>query len=339
MRISILSASLYLVLLLPSPGFSAVSEQQIQKDLILVAKLQMNANAAAKTVNIGEPIKLSARIRNVSRKTVYYVIKSGDGSEVGWREPYVYYTAKIDIGESTWKDVPKPRIMRCGNYDFNWQKDLVALKPGEEVSILDWIPSARTMLDLQEAGRVRLYLHYAYRAGQFDLHREPGKPAHIPKQMKRIPAFELVSAPIEFEMVRALDVVVLTKPVTPGAPTALSKVITVTIENRSRQTLEIITPTSSGSGMLSFRIEGGGERLRKNPTSVEPERRLLLKPGDRVKLFGEDQPDGADSTWVFKAGQHPRICATYCFSYPDRIGESLYLWSKWTAIPVAKPLE
>jgi hypothetical protein len=121
----------------------------------------------------------------------------GDGSEIGWREPYIYFTTTIDTGDGVFKPVPEARYSRCGLFDPNWQKDVRLLKPGEEVVITDWIPAPSNMLEFKQPGRIRLTAHYSYDPGRA---KSSMTPPPALGRMTGVPPFELVSASIEFEL-------------------------------------------------------------------------------------------------------------------------------------------
>ncbi|MFT7622289.1 MAG: hypothetical protein ACI9WU_001457 [Myxococcota bacterium] len=87
------------------------------------------------TVEPGAQIKLEAHLVNHSRTITHRVVRPGDGSEVAWREPYVFYSAEADSGDGVWRPVAKRPGGRCGLYDHDWPKDVLDLKPGERMQI------------------------------------------------------------------------------------------------------------------------------------------------------------------------------------------------------------
>src|SRR5688572_4357625 len=86
----------------------ALSRQQIEKDLALQVVLK-----SPTTIQVGEHVDVSIVLRNLSPDTGYSIITPGDGSETGWREPYVYFTATLDTGNGISKPVPAARYARC----------------------------------------------------------------------------------------------------------------------------------------------------------------------------------------------------------------------------------
>jgi len=59
------------------------------------------------------------------------------------------------------------------------------------------------VLDFQESGKVRLYVHYAYRQGKCGKRGEEVEEKPFTGLMKDIPAFEIISDPVEFEIVKS----------------------------------------------------------------------------------------------------------------------------------------
>ena len=109
-----------------------------------------------KVIEVGDRLPVSASLVNDSKTTTHPVVKVGDGSELGWREPFVYWTATIDRGDGKPIEVPKQRYRRCGLFDYDWPKDVVALRPFETLPV-----DVHPLLEFQQAGRVRLQAHYS----------------------------------------------------------------------------------------------------------------------------------------------------------------------------------
>lgn len=126
------------------------------------------------------------------------VVKPGDGSECGWREPYVFWSAEEKAPDGEWASMtPKP-YGRCGLFAAHWEKDVVELAPGERLVLRDWLrPVNRTFL-LKVGHRYRLTAHYQYRARAsskgVDAAPVDGGP------MKGVKPFEIKSRPAEFNV-------------------------------------------------------------------------------------------------------------------------------------------
>jgi len=152
---------------------------RIAMDLRLEVKL-----VSPTKVKRGEPIRVEVTLRNVSKKNTRKIVKPGDGSESGWREPHIFFSAqhgdtKIDANG----------IGRCGVFDDNWHKDTMELKPGASITIHEWLAPAPALFRFEKDGAYKLFVHYRYMGG---------KDAAGP--MGDIPAFEVVSQPVEIEV-------------------------------------------------------------------------------------------------------------------------------------------
>lgn len=133
---------------------------------------------------------------NRSSSTSYPIVLPGDGSGAGWREPSVWFSAEALADDGSWVAVPREMYGRCGNHDPYWLDEVVRLAPGESRR-LDGFGLLPTF---PEAGRVRVYAHYAYMAkpprrqwGDED----PSPPPGGLGGMEGVAPFELVSAPLE----------------------------------------------------------------------------------------------------------------------------------------------
>src|SRR6185436_6249645 len=104
----------------PEPGQSALKE--IRNDLVLEARLQ-----GPGTFEPGQPIPLDLSVRNRSAGRKHRVVKPGDGSEAGWREPHVFFTAEKERRPGEWKPLERFGLPRCGVFDRDWEKDVMDL--------------------------------------------------------------------------------------------------------------------------------------------------------------------------------------------------------------------
>jgi hypothetical protein len=102
--------------------------------------------------------QIDAELVNESSHTTFRVVKPGDGSDAGWREPYVYLTSQVQNATDSATDVLLRGIGRCGNYSPNWLPDVVDLAPGQSIP-LQWFHCPETCPIAQ-----RVSLHYEYRA-------------------------------------------------------------------------------------------------------------------------------------------------------------------------------
>lgn len=154
-------------------------------------------------------------------------VQPGDGSSVGWREPHVYYTAQRQLADGQWADVETGDLGRCGMYDHDWHDEIASLDAGASVE-LEWLPSPAWQLQLQQAGRIRLFAHYEYSAGAgFGTGRGASEDVD---DMDGVPAFHLISAPLDLEIVRPLDLELVPKK-TNGSVRRLSEIFELRLSN------------------------------------------------------------------------------------------------------------
>ena len=144
----------------------------------------------------GEYRSVKATMFNTSKTDSHWVVRTGDGSEMSWREPSVWLTAEADTGTG-FQPVDRGEMGRCGMYDHDWPKDVVELKPGGKME-LSWLPSVTWSLDLPNNGKVKVRLHYAWqRPG---VRRSGIKPESVDSPIKNVAPYEIISAPLELTM-------------------------------------------------------------------------------------------------------------------------------------------
>jgi len=310
------AAVLFAVSALPMAGHferaraaDTIAKADVERDLTLDVKL-----LSGDGVQPGQPVRLDIHLKNTSNERIYSVVRPGDGSEVGWREPHVFYTARIDTGDGNWQEVPKATVLRCGNFDAQWQNDVVELWPGKSIELKDWLAPPAMALEMQQAGRVRLCVHYRYRGGVTGKDPKTGK-AFDTGKMRGMPAFELVSKPVEFEVLRPLDVVLsVKKPLKAKTKTRLSEILDVKLANRSKGGIEVTAPTLSADARLSFETDGSA--APKLSEQDQPYgKKQLLNPGDEAAILG-DAPlsNGVDGTWKCNKPGKVKLRAVYTTS-------------------------
>jgi len=272
--------------------------------------LKLVATFDAKHVEAGATPFVSLSLINTSKTVTHRVVKPGDGSEIGAREPFVHFTAEQLTVQGEWKRLPHFGGGRCGLFDWQWQKDVIELKPGERLAVTnEWIPVPD--FRLQQPGRVRIHGHYEYRAG-----RRAGVPAEDDLgRMGETPAFALVSEPVEFDVVRPLDLRVrVKKALTVGVEMKVSDVIDVTLTNTTGAS---ITVRTGGRKAAGFDLCGGGPEANQPQLTgyaTEYGKLTLLKAGQTASLLGAGEfANGADGTWT---GRKPG-------AYPIRVGYSV----------------
>lgn len=300
-------------------------KERIESDLRLQVEL-----AGPKILPAGTPRSVSVTtLINTSKTATHHVVKPGDGSEVGWREPYVYWTATIDRGDGKPVPVPKEKYGRCGLFAWDWPKDAILLKPGEKLELNSW-----PMLEFQQAGRVSLRAHYAYRRGK------PGRSAVEKDQlglMAGVPNFEIVSDPVVFDVVRPLDVRVKVRQALKAHVKArLSDLLEITLVNQSSEPIVCSSPTLHADARLHLEIEGefGGWRPKLSKQRSTDGIQRQLKPGEAVSLLGPDEfANGLDGAWVYPKEGKVRLRAGFM---PTTWKGNARILSDWVEVRVEK---
>ncbi len=108
----------------------------------------------------GETPELGVLLFNRSESRSHVVVLSGDGSELGWREPELRITVEVRRGDR-WANARTVPVARCGNYAEDWSQDIRVLAPGESVE-LPWVRFPH--VDLSGAEAIRSTAHYRYGA-------------------------------------------------------------------------------------------------------------------------------------------------------------------------------
>lgn len=249
----------------------------------------------------GDPVQVTARLVNRSDRAVE-VVKPSDGSEMGWREPWVYFTAERTRPDGVVEPVPKGLVGRCGLYDYDWTKDVVRLAPGASIELNTWIPEPSRMLALDGVGRVAIRMHYAFGMA-------PGKghlgtpPERRPAPMAGVAPFEVVSDPVEVTIASPLTLEARLRPGAPalraGKPTRLAALFDLAIVNTSDRPVEVRTPGTPTTFRLEARPDGVVVGV-EGPTPVERVERVVIPPGGRLPLLGPGArfSKRADGTWT-----------------------------------------
>ncbi|MCH9685558.1 MAG: hypothetical protein K0V04_29275 [Deltaproteobacteria bacterium] len=236
------------------------------------------------TVQPGQWIPIKGHLRNGSGSETHHAVLPNDGSEVAWREPHTWYSGFVDTGNGCWQPLDTHEIGRCGMFAETWTDDVIALAPGETVPI-EWMGNPASSLGIQREGRVRLFMHYAYREGTTG---KSGSTSSGPVgAMAGTRGFELVSNPIEFDVIRPLELSLSAKPHRGlGNISRISDVVDVTLTNVGDRSRMVVPPRS---GRLRFEIEGteptwahADWNERHDAMTAKP-----LKAGASVSLLGE----------------------------------------------------
>jgi len=305
-------------------------EADLELKLSLVGPSDLRAN---------DPIELRAELKNTGLRE-RWLVAPDDGSSMGWREPYVFYSVKYEAEPGVWVDAPKESFSRCGNYDVRWDEDLVALPPGGAMPLdREILPLAYTF-DTQAAGRYRITAHYKYTGGTEGRGLYvSGEIVAIPPELFGTPAFEVVSNPIEFTITRPVDIEVKLKgPLVIGPATPLDSIIEATLVNRTGGDLPL--PQRGDDHGVRVEVESGDWRWFWYSSPSRPELSFTgqgdLRVGDGVSLFeGARVPLGEGWPIPDKNRQATaRIRASVWF-WTDDDARRFSVRSRWIEVPVA----
>ena len=139
------------------PKGDAVTKEQIEADLKLVPKVFGDT----RVIEAGTQPYIEFALVNTSKTRTHKVVKPGDGSSDGRRDPWVHVTAEQRTVEGGWAAMRGHVPAGCGLFDWDWLKDVIELKPGEELKLTDWYHPSE--FEFQYPGKVWLTGHYSYR--------------------------------------------------------------------------------------------------------------------------------------------------------------------------------
>ena len=286
----------------------------------------------------GEKPWVRLHLANISRRFSYPIVRPGDGSEEGWREPHVYFTATLMRADGSIVDVPKRRYGRCGMFDGNWPRDAFLLKPGERLELENYV---ETLLEFQEPGRVQLRSHYTY--GARENSRTEIAPNHI-GLMKGVPPFELVSEPVEFEVRRMFDVRIKVKrPMKADVKHRLSEILDVEVMNRSSETQHLASASGYPYATVQLELDAEFGGWRPSFFTSKTSQDLDYFSGTCRGVPSELQsqatvslidPDRLEGTWEYPKAQTVKLRAAFRPGIGDSRRRRYY--SPWVEITVEK---
>ena len=264
----------------PLPATSTWPRAEVERDLVLTLD-----RAGRGPFQPGDDPQLRVVLSNRSRDRAYPVVLSGDGSDPGWREPHAWFELEVRGAGEAFHPPPPVQYARCGNFDEDWQKDVVLLAPGKSLD-LPWM-SFYFQRELLAATAARLIAHYSYGEQAKDLHA-------VPVSLHAMPAYAIQSAPLVLPVARPLSLsLVLHGPIPRGPGQLLAAAISITVSNVSKRPVPLAT-TGNG-GQVSFELEYTGTDADGRPspgelnvsealTSGEAEEQIL--PGTSRALLG-----------------------------------------------------
>lgn len=254
----------------------AARREQIEKDLVLKVEL-----TSPPVISVGGQVDAKVELRNESGSLSYPVVRPGDGSSDGRREPHVYFTATVRTEDGRTKPAEDCLLGRCGNYDMRWQEDVMELAPKASLALEEYTPPHVKFL-FQEAGIVSLVAHYDYRGD--------GKRGRTPPSLQGLPAFSLSSAPVEIRVERPLDLVVTAKDLSKlRGSFKLSEVLNIKLVNRSGK--DLLWNLSDEKAELRFTLFLQKNKLVRVPSlmarGVMDTGKLELKAGGELVVAGK----------------------------------------------------
>ena len=239
----------------PGPKLPAWPRTEVERDL----KLELTRTTSEPFEQGADP-KLQVVLRNHSKDRVYSVVMTSDGSEMGWREPHAWFELAVRRRGEAFHPPPPVQYMRCGNYDENWQKDIVTLGPGQSRT-LPWM-QFYFRAELDGADEVRVTAHYAYGEQAKDLRA-------VPPALHAMPAYAIESPALVLPIERPVSLrLELHGPLPRGPGQPLSSVVSVTATNGSKRAVPFATV--AGGGLLHFELELAGVPPGTSPKAFGP---------------------------------------------------------------------
>ena len=240
-------------------------------------------------VQPGEKIEYALSLVNRSKSATRSVVRPNEGSEAGWREPHVYWTATLAGADGVERPVAAAPYERVGMFLAQWWKDVAKLAPGESLAVTNMIPLQQAF-DLEGDGKLRVVAHYAWDAGK-NSRSDPLEGTSPPPAdmggMKGTAPFEIVSKPAEIEVRRAFELVLTAKSVFKvGVAVRLSEIADVRVVSRSAAPLTLDPAAWTAT-------------LATDPKDPDPPSQDVVAPRRGAKPF--DLAPAA-STPLFRAG-------------------------------------
>lgn len=268
-------------------------------------------------------------LANGSAVVSYRVVKPGDGSEVGWRDPYIHWTGEIDLGDGEFVPLTKVELGRCGLMNRYGDEDVIRLAPGEELP-LHFTPS----FEFQQAGKVRLYAHYEYHAGQRPRHAKKSNPVVLPS-MNGVAPFTVTSPPVEFDIVRPYDAkVTVRKALKANATNRLSDILDVTFVNNTSRAIRCDSHYSCNV-RLDLQLsqdDRGSNWLETDSHSDKGEVPGVVEANGTMSLVWPSRFAG-DFNGTIKTGKPGSLTIrAVCYTHIDE--QELRIFSEWVTIPI-----
>ena len=286
----------------PASQASTAARAEIERDLVLTLR-----RTTTEAFEIDRNPRFEVTLENTSTSKAHHVVLPSDGSESNWREPHVFFTVeRRDSASSPWVAAPAERMLRCGMYAQDWQKDVVALEPGQKI-VLPWFEFYRQW-ELDGASDVRVTARYEYGDHARDLRK-------VPPVLHATPAYAIASKPMVLAIDPAMSLELTWKGVLPMRNAPLAKSVEVVATNRSSVQIPIAGGDSGGN--LIVEIEGtnpDGSTARHSvvsSVSVEDAKERLAPLAKRSVVGAAKSYDDVESTPGFR---------------PKRVRAKLHVW-------------
>jgi hypothetical protein len=306
-------------LLDPTLDKDSPARRQVEHDLLLTI-----TRKETRFMEEGGDPGLVITLTNRSQQRAWPVVLAGDGSEAGWREPWVFFTVERRSENGPWEQARQAQLGRCGNFDRDWAKDVVTLGGGESRT-LEGIPFIGYEAAMEGAAAIRITAHYIYRQG--NVVRSLFATPNAPPSMEGVPSFTISSEPMELLIERPLRLEVeLHALPEQGGP--VEDIVTVAATNVSSH--DVVLPRKGGSIDLQLDgvkrdLTGQREQLRSHlrfgmSWGIAAEETMTLAPGQRVTLTSEQLAGTtSDGMWGYgvrdlRNGHIQRMRASFSWS-------------------------
>jgi hypothetical protein len=319
-------ASVLAVLLLAVAARAADAPEGLELDLALTTK---------GPVQPGERISFEVKLVNTSRSVTHKVVPAGEGSQHGWREPHVYWTATFVGKDGAERPVAAGQASGDGAlFVPDWWKDVRDLGPGASLAIAPMTPPEQ-VFDVQEDGTLRLVAHYKWNLGR-ETRGDPlsgggAAPADL-GGMKGVAAYDLASKPADIEVCRQFEVIAKAKGAFKiGIAAPLSSVADVSVHSLAASELRFDPAEWSVAVVIDPKSDAEADVTaaapKKGAAAVE-----LAPDASAPLLRASPLGAGRDVTLRFETAGKARLAVTF-----ERVGGAgPRMRSNWIEVDVAK---
>jgi hypothetical protein len=283
-------------------------------------------------VQPGERIDYALKLVNRSRAP-HKVVRPNEGSESGWREPHVFWTATLVGPDGAEKPVAARTPEHQGLVAAEWWKDVTTLAPATWFAIDRMTPLAEAF-DVQEDGKLRIVAHYTWNEGKDARHDPMGGGGAAPADlggMKGIEPYELVSKPVDIEIRRSFTLSLTPKKAPKiGLTYPLSELVDAQVVSRAGAPLKFEPAEWRMELVFDAKDEGCADATPVEPKKLEP---FELAPAASTPLLRSGPlAAGRDVKLKFEVSGPVRLALV--LRKADGNGPSIR--SEWLEVEVAK---